>query len=188
MHKLYFKNFTFSNRLARLCWNVVWILLFRFSPPFLFGWRRFLLCLFGAKIGKKSRIYPSVKIWAPWNLRMGEQSTLGPNVDCYSVDKIVIGSFTTVSQYSYLCTASHDYTDPCIEYKPQMQLITAPILLCDRVWITADVFVGPGVSIGDGTVVLARSTVIHDLKPWVIAAGNPAKMKKERRLQTVSDQ
>jgi len=184
MRKLYFKNLTFSNRLARLVWNVVWIFLFRFSPSFLFSWRRFLLCLFGAKIGKNSKIYPTVKIWAPWNLKMGEQSTLAPNVDCYSVDKIVIGSFTTVSQYSYLCTASHDYIDPCIEFQPQMPLLSAPIELGSKVWITADVFVGPGVCVGDGVVVLARSTVIRDLPPWTVASGNPALVRENRILRS----
>jgi len=181
------KKLSWPNKLGRVLWGVVWFTMFRPSPVAAHAWRRFLLQMFGAKIGKPAYLYPSVKIWAPWNLVMGDHSTLARNVDCYCVDKVEIGSFTTVSQYCYLCTASHDYSDPCIEYNPQMQLITAPILLGDRVWLTADVFVGPGVSIGDGAVVLARSTVVHDLQPWVVAAGNPAKMKKKRILRTSSD-
>lgn len=114
---------------------------------------------------------------------MGDHSTLGRNVDCYCVDKVKLGSFTTVSQYSYLCTATHDYNDPGIMVRPQMPLLTAPITLGDRVWITADVFVGPGVGIGDGTVVLARSSVVKDLPAWVVAAGSPAEIKKKRTLR-----
>lgn len=148
------------------------------------GWRKFLLVVFGAKIGHPTYIYPSARVWAPWNLEMGDHSTLAHGVDCYSVDKVKIGSFSTVSQYSYLCTATHDYTDPGIRHRPQMPLLTASIIVGDYVWITADVFVGPGVSIGEGAVVLARSTVTRDLPAWVVASGCPAVVRKERRLRS----
>jgi acetyltransferase-like isoleucine patch superfamily enzyme len=53
--------------------------------------------------------YPSARIWAPWNLEMGDHACLSEDVDCYCVDKIAIGANTTVSQYSFLCSRSHDY-------------------------------------------------------------------------------
>lgn len=173
-----------ANKIARAVWGFVWLTLYRPSPTLLHGWRRFLLRLFGAKIGKPAYLYPSARIWAPWNLEMGDHSTLAKDVDCYCVDKIRIGSMTTVSQYSFLCTASHDYLDPAILHQPQMPLVTAPITLGDRVWITADVFIAPGITIGDGTVVLARSSVFNDLPPWIVASGNPATIKKERILRS----
>src|SRR5213083_1311720 len=112
---------TLPNRVGRACWGLVWAMFFRFSPRLLFGWRNFLLRCFGAKIGPRCAIYPSCRIWAPWNLEMGVESCLGDNVDCYCVDKIRLGSYVTVSQYAHLCTASHDITSP------DMRLITAPI-------------------------------------------------------------
>lgn len=108
---------------------------------------------------------------------MAEHSCLGEQVDCYCVEKIRIGAYATVSQYSYLCTASHDYTDPA------MPLVTAPISIGERVWITADVFVGPGVTIGDGAVVTARSSVFSDIPPWMVARGNPAVPVKRRAFK-----
>ncbi len=114
---------------------------------------------------------------------MGDHSTLADGVDCYNVAKIRIGAFSTVSQYSYLCTGSHDFTDPNIMVTSRMPLISLPIAIGERVWITADVFVGPGVSIGDGTVVLARSSVVSDLPSWVVAAGTPAIVVKPRVLR-----
>lgn len=114
---------------------------------------------------------------------MGNHSTLASGVDCYCVDRIKIGAFTTISQYSFLCTASHDYLAPAILERPQMPLVTAPITLGDRVWITAGVFIAPGVTVGDGAVVLARSSVFSDLPPWVVASGNPAIIRKERVLR-----
>ena len=174
---------TLANKCARALWNMCWLVLFRPTPVFMHGWRRCLVMLFGAKVGQPVYLYPSARIWAPWNLEMGDHSTLSHEVDCYCVDKIRIGSFTTVSQYSFLCTATHDYSDRGILSRPQMPLVVAPIRLGDRVWITADVFVAPGVSIGDGTVVLARSSVFKDLPSWVVAAGSPAVVERKRELR-----
>lgn len=112
---------------------------------------------------------------------MDDHSCLSEWVDCYCVDKIRIGAHTTVSQYSFLCTASHDYESP------GMPLVSAPITLGDRVWITADVFVGPGVTIGDGAVVTARSSVFSDIPAWMVARGNPAMPVRVRNLREATD-
>lgn len=173
--KLRIKHLSLHNKLARVLWNGVWLLLYRPSLVPLHGWRRFLLRLFGARIGSGAHPYPSAKIWAPWNLEMGAHSCLSHHVDCYCVDRITLGAHTTVSQYSFLCTASHDYIDPA------MPLVTAPITIGNRVWITADVFIAPGISIGDGAVVTARSSVFHDIEPWAVVSGNPARFVKPRR-------
>ena len=137
-------------------------------------WRRFLLRLFGARIGKGVHVYPSCRIWGPWNLRMDDYSCLAARVDCYCVAPISIGAHTTISQYSYLCTATHDYEHPNIP------LITTPIVVKDQVWICADVFVAPGVMIGQGAVVGARATVLKDVESWTVVAGNPARFIKKR--------
>ena len=167
---------TIKNKLVRALWNIVWLLLYRPSPILLHGWRRFLLRCFGAKMGKRSLPYPSAKIWAPWNLTMSDDSCLSHYVDCYCVDQVFLGSRVTVSQYSYLCTASHDYT------LRTMPLIKAPIRIESDAWVTADVFVGPGVTIGEGAVVGARSTVTRDVLPWTVVAGSPPKVIGPRHL------
>ena len=181
MH-LQFNQIKTKNRIARFLWNIVWIFFYRLTPRSMHIWRVFLLRIFGAKLGKSSvHIYPSARIWAPWNLEMGDHSCLSEGVDCYCVDKIRIGAHSTISQYSFLCTASHDYT------KSSMPLVTAPITIGERVWITADVFVGPGVTIGDGAVVTARSSVFNDLPPWMVARGNPAIPIKTRAFEDSID-
>jgi len=164
------------NKIGRVLWGIVWLILYRPSPKIFYGWRRFLLRMFGAKIGKGCCIYPSAKIWAPWNLEVGNDTCLSHDIDCYCVDKIRIGSHVTVSQYSFLCTASHDYTDQ------RMPLTTAPILIGNGTWIAADVYVAPGVSIGEGAVVGVRSSVFKDIAPWTVVAGTPAKFIKKREL------
>lgn len=170
-------NPTALNKLLRFLWQIIWLLLYRPSPIHAHAWRGLLLRLFGARIENGAHPYPTVKIWAPWNLVMRRDSCLGHYVDCYNVALVNIGVGCTVSQYSYLCTASHDYT------RADMALLTAPITLGERVWITADVFVGPGVTIGDGTVVTARSSVFSDLPSWTVARGNPAEPFRKRELK-----
>ncbi len=157
------------NRLGRVLWGVIYVLLYRPSPRPLHGWRRMLLRLFGARIDTGAHPYPKAKIWAPWNLTMEAHSCLADDVDCYSVAAIRLGPHATVSQYSYLCSASHDYRDS------GMPLVIAPIVIEAHVWIAADVFVGPGVKVGAGSVVGARSTVLHDVEAWAIVAGSPLK-------------
>ena len=108
---------------------------------------------------------------------MGEYSALGPRVNLYNLGTITIGSNTVISQDSYLCGGTHDYT------RPTMPLIKAPITVGDKVWICAGAFIGPGVTIGDGAVVGARAVVVKDVEPWTVVAGNPAKMIKRRVIQ-----
>ncbi len=102
----YPSRFSLSHRVKRTLWGFVCLCLFRPSPRVFFAWRSALLRWFGAKIGPCCAIYPSCKIWAPWNLEMGERSALSDHVDCYCVDKVQIGSHVTVSQYSFLCTSA----------------------------------------------------------------------------------
>ena len=174
--KLKTQHLTTVNKLARALWDIVWLVLYRPSPVPFHGWRRFLLRCFGATIEEGAHPYPSAKIWAPWNLTMHGHSCLSHHVNCYCVDKIVLGRHATVSQYTYLCTASHDYT------KRDMPLITAPIIIGEYAWVTADVFIGPGVTIGEGAVVGARSTVTRNVLPWMVVAGTPPKVIGPRKI------
>ena len=161
---------SFTNKIFRVIWRVIWLFLFRPTPRLLYGWRRFLLRLFGAKIGSNVIVHSSAKIFAPWNLEMKEYSCLSHNVDCYCVDRILIGRYVTISQNSFLCTASHDYNSK------GLPLVTAPINIGDYAWVTAYAYVGPGVSIGIGAVVGACACATRNVDAWTVIAGNPAKL------------
>ena len=164
-----------SNKLLRLLWNIVSFLFFRFFPTNYFRiWRLFILKLFGAKIHSSCTVYASAKVWAPWNLEMDAYSLLGPDVDCYNPDKIIIGAHAVISQKAYLCSASHDISNS------KHPLITAPIIIEDQAWIGADTFIGMGVTIKQGAVVGARAAVFKDVEPWTVVGGNPAKFIKMR--------
>lgn len=169
--------FSFWNKVARVLWGLVWLLLFRPSPKPMFGWRRFLLSLFGAKLGRTTVVHPSCTITMPWKLTVGEHSCLGPNVNCYNIGGLTVKDNTTISQNVHLCTSSHDYTTP------NMIQTFGEIVIEDQVWLCADAFIGPGTKIGTGAVVGARAVVTRDVEPWAVVAGNPAKFIKRREIK-----
>lgn len=163
-----------KNRIIRLLWEITQATIFRYSPRPCLRWRAFLLRLFGADVTKKARVYPKARIWGPWNLTMGDHATLADDVDCYCIDRITIGANTTISQYSYLCGAGHDFEDIGFPISP------IPITIGERVWVAADSFIGPGVTIGDGAVIGARSSVFKDVEPWTVNAGSPSRKLRAR--------
>jgi putative colanic acid biosynthesis acetyltransferase WcaF len=162
------RGFRGRNGFIVLVWQLVQATLFRLSPQPLYAWRRAVLRLFGAKIGRNVLIRPTARIMYPWKLEINEYSWIGDYVDLYTLDTIKIGRHVVVSQRSYLCTGSHDHEEIAFSYK------TAPIVIDDQVWVAADVFVAPGVTIGLGAVIGARSTVFDNIPPGVIALGSPA--------------
>lgn len=160
-------------QVLRVFWGLLWPL-FALSPRQLWCWRRWLLRLFGAKVGAEVHVYPSVKVIMPWNLELGEASSVGDGVILYSLGRISIGPRTSISQGAHLCAGSHDYRNET------MPLLKLPINIGCDVWVCADAFVGPGVNIGDRAVIGARSVVVKNVSPDIIVAGNPAREIRSR--------
>ncbi|WP_200822097.1 putative colanic acid biosynthesis acetyltransferase [Caballeronia arvi] len=155
-------------------WWLVQASLFRWSPQVMYGWRRGLLRVFGAKIGKSVIIRPSATVTYPWKLAIGDFSWIGDDVVLYSLGQLTIGSNSVISQRSYLCGGDHDYRDPAFPIRARS------IQIGDQVWIGTDVFVGPGTSVGKGAVIGARSTVVRDIPPLMVCVGSPARPIKHR--------
>ena len=170
-------SFPLQHRLFRAAWNLTWVLLVSWTPPPLHKWRRLILCCFGARIAPTARVYSTAKIWYPPNLVMEDHACLGPFVTCYSMAQIKLGRYATVSQRTHLCAGSHDIEDP------GFRVIARPISIGERAWIAAEAFVGPGVTVGEGAVVGARSVLFKDLLPWEICVGNPARVIGRRSLR-----
>lgn len=142
--------------------------LFSWSPRLLWGWRRFLLRLFGAKVGDQVQIHPSVQIFIPWNLEIGAWSSVGFDVLLYNLGPLKIGEKVTISQRAHLCGGSHDFRDKA------MKLQKCEISIEDDAWICADAFIGPHVSIGKRAVVGARAVVVKNVGEDEVVGGNPA--------------
>lgn len=160
----------------RILWYVINATVFRIMATRLMRRPRiWLLRLFGACIDGSAIIYPSVRIFAPWNLKLG-RCCIGPGVNLYNKASITIGDDTVVSQHSTLCTASHDVSSA------MMELVTRPIVLGNRVWVASEAFVGPGVELSDGVVVGARGAVFRSVEAWTVVGGNPARPIGRRQL------
>ncbi len=172
-------SFSLKNRLARALWGVVWLFLVRPSPRPFHRWRACILRLFGAKLGRNVHVYPAVRIWAPWNLTIGDDVGIGNDATLYSMAEITIGARAVVSQGAHLCTGTHNFEDP------NFQLYTRPIVIGAHAWICAEAFIGPGVAVGEGAVVGARAVATRPVPAWTVVAGNPAVYIKERHFRPI---
>jgi putative colanic acid biosynthesis acetyltransferase WcaF len=169
-------SYNLTYRLARAVWLIAWLLLARWTPPPLHAWRSFLLRCFGAKVGQGVHVYSGVKVWAPWNLEIGDQTGIGNGATLYAQGKINLGKRVVISQGAHLCGGTHDYT------LKGFPVIPGDITIEDDVWIAAEAFVHPGLRIQEGAILGARAVAVKDLEAWTIYAGNPAKKIKTRRL------
>jgi putative colanic acid biosynthesis acetyltransferase WcaF len=169
--------FTRREKAGRALWVLVESTLFRFSPKRADGFRAWLLGCFGATLhGRPQVLRRTVRIEVPWNIEMGEGVQIGDHVRLYSLGPIRIGAHSVVSQYGHLCAGTHDFTDV------SFPLRRVPITIGSQCWIATDVYVAPGVTIGDGVVVGARSNVIKDLPAWKVCVGSPARPVAHRPL------
>lgn len=165
-----------SEVVLRWVWALVQATLFRWSPRPLHRFRALLLKLFGADIPNPGRvvIFPTARITFPWKVTLAPRSMVGPNVTLYNLARITLGRGANISQNAHLCAGTHDFT------RWDMPLVTRPITVGENAWLGADVFIGPGVNIGELTVVGARSVVMRDLPPRKICAGSPCRVLRDR--------
>ena len=167
-------SFSLGNRITRVVWGIAWLVLARFTPPPLHRWRRLVLLAFGARIGRGARVHASVAIWLPHNLEVGEQVLIGPGARIYNQGTITIGAWSVISQRAHLCASTHRVDDP------GFQLECRPIAVGERCWVAAEAFVGPGVTMGDGSVLAARGALFDNATTDGIYRGNPAALVRQR--------
>jgi putative colanic acid biosynthesis acetyltransferase WcaF len=167
------RKYSNSELMRRVIWDIASVL-FRYSPRTFFSFRNCILKMMGAKIGQGVHIYNSADIYMPWNLQIGDWSSIGEHAYIYNLGHVKIGDRCTVSHRTHICAGTHDYMSV------DMKLLKPTISINDMVWICADAFIGPGVSVGRGAVIGARSVIVKDVKDWCVMAGNPARTIKRR--------
>ena len=150
------------------------MLLYAPSPRTAHGWRAMLLRLFGAQLGENCHFYPLSRIWAPWNLECEDTVTVGDRAELYNPSHLYLASHVMISEGAYICGATHDYNDP------EFPVVSCPMRIGRYAWIAARACVSPAVDVADGAILGLASVATHDLEPWGIYAGAPAKKVKER--------
>ena len=170
--------FSRADRLRRLSWSIVWILLYRTSPRPFHSWRSMLLRMHGARMGADCHFYPASRVWAPWNLICADQVTAADRSEIYNPAVIRLEGHAILSQEAFICGATHDYDDP------GFPLIAFEMRIGAYAWVCARASVAPGVNLGDGAVLGLGSVATRDLEAWSVYAGVPAIKIKDRRQRT----
>ena len=164
-------------RLKVLLWYFVNYYLFDTAFPWPYGFKTWLLRLFGARVGVGLVIKPNVRIKNPWRLTIGDHCWIGESVWIDNLADVAIGSHVSVSQGAMLLTGNHDYTVPSCPYR------LGPIRLDDGVWVGAQAVVCPGVECGAHAILTVGSVATKSLAAWGIYAGNPAAFVRARQMQ-----
>ncbi len=111
---------------------------------------------------------------------IGNGTVINQGCLLYTTGGLVIGEHVSISAGTWLVTGSHDINDPLFPafYKP--------IIIGDNVWIGMRATVLPGVTIGEGAIIMAGAMVTRDVPPYAIAGGVPARVVKQREVQKFS--
>jgi putative colanic acid biosynthesis acetyltransferase WcaF len=115
-----------------------------------------------------------VKVYFPWHLKLSAGAMVGPGVNIYNLAPVTIETGSNISGHAHLCTGTHDYLSWT------MPLVVRPIVIGANTWLGTEVFVGPGVTIGELAVIGARSVVVKDQPARMVCAGHPCRPIKPR--------
>lgn len=163
-----------GSALKRILWYYTSVVFFE-SPWFPFyKIKAMILRIFGAKVGKRLGIKPSVRIKYPWNLELGDYVSIGEDVWIDNLAKVTLKDKTTVSQGALLITGNHNYKSEAFD------LIVKEITIEEGAWVCAKAIVGPGVVVGRNSILSLASVTTTDLDADGIYSGNPAVYVKPR--------
>jgi putative colanic acid biosynthesis acetyltransferase WcaF len=169
------RKYSTGEQLRRILWSLLgWTI--RITPRPLFALRNTILRAFGARIGSNVHIYPTTRIYMPWNVEIGDWVAIGEDALIYSLGKVRILSGAAISYRAHICAGTHDFDDPALA------LLKPPVVIAENAWIGTEAFIGPGVTIGRGALIGARAVVVKDVAPLQIVAGNPARVIGARQL------
>lgn len=166
-----------ASTLKRVAWHFVnaAILMNPMNPSS--GLKVKVLRMFGAKIGKRAVIKPSVNIKSPWYLEMGDDVWLGERAWIDSLAPVKLGNNVCLSQDVYLCCGNHDWSSPTFSKSVH------PIIVEDGVWIATRATVMGGVTLGSHSVIGASSLISKSTEPYKVYSGVPAVPVRDRKIR-----
>lgn len=166
-----------TSKWKEIAWYLIKMCFFLSAFPYPNGFKRCLLILFGAKVGRGLVLKPRVNIYFPWKLQVGDNVWIGEEVCLLNFEKLTIGNNVCISQRAFICGGNHDFRKPSMPYR------NSPITLEDGCWIGASCFVSAGITVGVDAVVTAGSIVTFNLNPNGIYRSNKLSYLNERWKQ-----
>lgn len=136
--------------------------------------RNIYLRIFGIKVPFTSSIHRRCKFFHVGKISIGNNSVV--NFGCYLDNRrgITIGDNTAIAHDTKIYTLGHNIESPKFETKG------SPVVIGNNCFIFSNVLIMPGITIGDGAVVLPGSVVTKSIPPYEVHGGNPAKKIKNR--------
>jgi len=121
-------------------------------------------------VGEWCYIGEGVRVWSAGSVDIGDRVLISHNVNIFDSLTHPLSARQRHAQFMEILKTGHPRS---------IDLGERPVTIKNDVWIGANACVLRGVTIGEGAVVGAGSVVTHDIQPYTIVAGNPARVIRE---------
>lgn len=128
-----------------------------------------------AILGERCRIDVHLSEVGLARIAVGAGTILGPRNHLGAASSVEIGSGVLTAEGVTILDHDHDFSDPEDPRRRNRTVIAAPVRIEDRVFLGERVVVLKGVTIGRCAVVGAHAVVTHDLPPYSMCVGAPAR-------------
>ena len=128
----------------------------------------------GAKIGHHTSIHRNCRLYRLSHVSIGANTIVNRDVLIDGRRGLHIGDNISISEGTAIFTLEHDPNSPDFASRG------AAVSIADRAFIGARAIILPGVTVGEGAVVAAGAVVTHDVPPYTIVAGVPARTIRTR--------
>ena len=142
--------------------------------------RLFILKLFGMKIHGSVKFYEGFHIRSPHKIIIENGVSIGPHVLLDGRMGLHINKSAVLGYECIIWTLNHDYNDVNFCGKG------APVEIGPYAWICSRSIILPGIKIGEGAVIASGAVVTHDVPPYSVVAGVPARIigrREEKEYQ-----
>lgn len=112
---------------------------------------------------------------------IGDGSSAQFDFHCGAAKSVVIGKDVLIAGRVYITDHDHACDDPALPVSKCTKLVTEPVVIGDGAWLGEGCVILKGVKVGERAVVGANAVVTHDVEPWTVVGGVPAKFIKRLR-------